>query len=146
MRPLLISLTLAAAIAPVWATTVRYGDQFSDYYPVIVKEAPVLGPDIPLEKEVVVWSQFKNRKATLARSDGSKIPYEKEIGVVTVESKNGSKQYLLLKKFRTVELKWINDRLLLLSCNIGHMAGVEAIFDSQNGKWIYRQSMSYGDE
>jgi hypothetical protein len=99
-------------------------------------------PGIPLEKDVTVWSEFRNRKATLVRSDATKIPYDKETGSITIESRDRPKQYIWLRGFRWVEIKWINDRLLYIDCDIGHIASVDAIFDAQTGKWIYRQSMS----
>jgi hypothetical protein len=85
-------------------------------------------------------------KATLVRSDATKIPYDKEIGSITIESRNRPKQYIRLRRFRTVEIKWINDRLLYIYCDIGHIASVDAIFDAQTGKWIYHQSMSYEND
>ncbi|MGD0267108.1 MAG: hypothetical protein ABSD47_19490 [Candidatus Methylomirabilota bacterium] len=145
MRPLLIWIATVAALSPVHAT-VGYGDQFAEYYPEIVNAQPVIEPGIPLEKEVVVSSPLRDRKATFVRSEGTKIPYDKSVGVITIESKNGPKQYLLLKKFRWAELKWINERLLYIDINIGHIAGIDAIFDAQDGKWLYRQSMSFETE
>ena len=103
-------------------------------------------PEIPLEKDVTVWSEFRNRKATLVLSDATKIPYDKAIGSITIESRNRPNQYIRLRGFRTVEIKWINDRLLYIDCDIGHIASVDAIFDAQTGNWIYRQSMSYGND
>jgi hypothetical protein len=146
MKTVVLAVLVVSAAVRAYATSVEYGDQFSDFYPEISAAAVAIPPEIPLEKGVAVWSDFRNRKATLVLSDATKIPYDKSIGSITIESRGRPNQSIRLKGFRTVEIKWINDRLLYIVCDIGHIAGVDAIFDAQTGKWIYRQSMSYGSD
>lgn len=146
MKTVVLAVFVFSAAVGAYATSVHYGNQLSDFYPEISTAAVAIPPEIALEKDVTVWSEFRNRKATLVRSDATKIPYDKEIGSITIESRNRPKQYIRLRRFRTVEIKWINDRLLYINCDIGHTASVDAIFDAQTGKWIYRQSMSYGND
>jgi hypothetical protein len=146
MKTVLLAMLMLSAAIKVYGTSVDYGDQFSDFYPEISTAAAAIPPEIPLEQNITVWSEFGNRKATLVLSDTTKIPYDKAIGSITIESRNRPNQYIRLRGFRTAELKWINDRLLYIFCDIGHVASVDAIFDAQTGKWIYRQSMSYGND
>ena len=146
MKTVVLAVFVFSAAVGAYATSVHYGNQFSDFYPEISTAPVAISPEIPLEEDVTVWSEFRNRKATLVRSDATKIPYDKEIGSITIESRNRPKQYIRLRGFRWVEIKWINDRLLYIYCDIGHIACVDAIFDAQTGKWVYRQSMSYGDD
>lgn len=127
------------------ATSVEYDNERSDLIE-ISAAAVAIPPEIPLEKDVTMWSDFGNRKATLVRSDATKITYDKEIGSITIESRDRPKQYIRLREFRMVKIEWINDRLLYIFCDIGHLAGVDAIFDAQTGKWIYRQTMWYGND
>jgi hypothetical protein len=146
MKTVVLAVFVFSAAVGAYATSVHYGNQFSDYYPEISTAPVEISPGIPLEEDVTVWSEFKNCKATLVRSDATKIPYDKEIGSISIECRDRPKQYIRLRRFRTVEIKWINDRLLYIYCDIGHIAGVDAIFDAQTGKWIFRQSMSYGND
>jgi len=146
MKAVLLAVFMLSAAIRVYGTNVDYGHQFSDLYPEISTAAVAIPPEIPLEKSVTVWSEFRNRQATLVLSEATKIPYDKAIGAITIESRDRPDQYIRLKGFRTVEIKWINDRLLYIDCDIGHIAGVDAIFDAHTGKWIYRQSMSYGND
>src|SRR5581483_462185 len=146
MKTVVLSVFVLSAAVGAYATSVHYGNQLSDFYREIAAAAVAIAPEIPLEKEIAVWSELHNRKATLVRSDATKIPYDKEIGSITIESRNRPKRYIRLRRFRAVEIKWINDRLLYINCDVGHTASVDAIFDAQTGKWIYRQSMSYGND
>ena len=146
MKTVVLAVFVLSAAVSVYAASVDYGNQFSDFYPEISTAAVAIPPEIPVEKDVTVWSEFRNRRATLVLSDATKIPYDKAIGSITIESRNKPNQYIRLRGFRTVEIKWINDRLLYIDCDIGHIAGVDAIFDAQTGKWIYRQSISYGND
>jgi len=146
MKTVVLAVFVLSAAVSVYAASVDYGNQFSDFYPEISTAAVAIPPEIPVEKDVTVWSEFRNRRATLVLSDATKIPYDKAIGSITIESRNKPNQYIRLRGFRTVEIKWINDRLLYIDCDIGHIASVDAIFDAQTGKWIYRQSMSYGND
>ena len=146
MKTVVLAVFVFSAAVGAYATSVHCSNELSDFYPEISMAEVAIPPGIPLEKDVTVWSEFRNRKATLVRSDATKIPYDKEIGAITIESPNRPKQYIRLRRFRTVEIKWINDRLLYIYCDIGHIGSVDAIFDAQTGKWIYRQSMSYGDD
>ena len=146
MKTVVLAVFVFSAAVGAYATSVHYGNEFSDFYPEISAAAVAIPPGIPLEKDVTVWSEFRNRKATLVLSDATKIPYDKEIGSITIESRDRPNQYIRLRGFRWVEIKWINDRLLYIYCDIGHIASVDAIFDAQTGKWIYRQSMSYGND
>ena len=126
------------------ATSVYYG-KHCKYCPEISTGAVAIPPGIPLEKDVTVWSPFRNRKATLVRSDGTKMDALDAVGSITIESRDRPKQYIRLRVFRRVTIKWINDRLLYIDCDVGHVVGVDAIFDAYTGKWIYRQEESYGD-
>jgi hypothetical protein len=146
MKTVVLAVFVLSAAVRVFATSLEYGSQFSDFYPEISAAAVANPPEIPLEKEVIMWSEFRNRKATLVLSDSTKVPYDKAMGSITIESRDRPNQYIRLRGFRTVEIKWINDRLLYIDCDIGHIASVDAIFDAQTGKWIYRQSISYGND
>jgi hypothetical protein len=146
MKTIVLTVFLCSAAVGAYATSVHYGNELSDFYPEISTAPVTIPPGVPREKDVTVWSEFRNRKATLAQSDATKVPYDKEIGSITIESQDRPAQYIRLRRFRAVEIKWINDRLLYIYCDIGHIASVDAIFDAQTGKWIYRQSISYGDD
>lgn len=51
--------------------------------------------------------------------------------------------WVAFSDFKSARISWINDKLLYLDCNIGHVPSVDAILDVENLKWIYRGSKSY---
>lgn len=137
----IIACTVSGAQA---ATQVLYSDQFSAYYPEVNHASAAFKSGTPLEKPVTELSPLKILKAIFTRTDGTKIPYEKSTGFITIESGAGEKQVIFLKRFRTVELKWINERHLHIVCDIGHSAAIDSIFDALDGKWIFRKSVIFG--
>jgi hypothetical protein len=74
MKTVVLAVFVFGAAVGAYATSVHYGNELSDFYPEISAAAVAIPPEIPLEKDVTVWSEFRNRKATLVRSDATKIP------------------------------------------------------------------------
>jgi hypothetical protein len=145
---LVFLLSAAASAAGMKGGAARdYVPTYFDHQEVlsIEKTKPVISSDVPLGEEVVAWAVRENygRKATFTQSDSSKVTYDKEIGVITIESPGGLKQYILARGFRVLTMKWINDRLLFINCDTGHVSAVEAMFDSDQGKWVYQRGIHW---
>ena len=83
---------------------------------------------------------------TLIRTNGTKVPYGESLGNIIINLEDGRVRYVQLKQFRDVQMNWINDRLLYINCNIGHIASVDAILDVEDNKWIYRKSVQFPNE
>ncbi len=99
--------------------------------------------DIPLEPAVVVNSPIGSSTARVVRTDGTKIPYEDAEAHITVASAFGDTIYFKSKGFRTVDVQWIGERFLFISKGIGHIVGVEEIYDVVDKKWLVQQTVSY---
>jgi hypothetical protein len=48
--------------------------------------------------------------------------------------------------FRSIVASWITGKLVVIKLDIGHVAGVDAIYDSETDKLIYCESVSYDIE
>lgn len=120
---------------------IRYSDDFASNYPQIVTTPPDIGADT-LDPPLILQSVRKSRTATLLQS-GLKVPYEKQVAVITIESAGGRKRFLVFRSFRAIDMKWVNDRLLYFDVDVGHIAGIQALFDAETGRWLYRQSVEY---
>ena len=124
------------------ATTAFYSDDFRDHYPKIGRRFD-LNP-YELEAPTVVWDSVHDRKITILRTRGDKYGYEQQKCVMTVEGRGlKSPRFLAVLAFRNVEASWITGKLIMIKLDIGHVAGVEAIYDVEGDKVIYCESVSY---
>jgi hypothetical protein len=145
MRTLLISclLLLAACLRADEATyTVIYSDAFHRHYPVRGRDFDLARYD--LEPATVIWDASRQRKITVLRTRGDRYPYEDQKCIITVEGTGlNTPRVLSATYFRTVEASWITEKLILIKLDIGHAAGVHAIYDAEKDSWIYRESVEY---
>lgn len=137
-----IALSLVLLMVSSRGADVTYSDAFRRHYPVRGREFVI--ERYELEEPTVVWNQHYRRKATIRRTRGDTYPYEDQKCVITVEGQ-GLKQerFLSLADFRTVQVSWVTGKLMLLEVGIGHVAGVEAIYDVEKDLWVYRESVQY---
>ena len=138
-----IAFLAASAVSNSELPPAQYGDAFADHYSSIQSEAPSIPKDLPLEQEVVIYSPSREGIARFVRTDGAKVPYEENIGIVRIEHKFGPTIFLVSKGFRTINITWIGERFVFLDKNLGHVANVEEIYDLVNGKWLVQQSVRY---
>ena len=119
-----------------------YHDDFRDHYPMRGHRFKL--SRYQLETPAVVWDQDHLRKITVSRTRGDKYGYDQQKCVITIEGK-GLKhpRSLSVVDFRTVEGSWITAKLVLIKLDIGHVAGVEAIYDVEKDKVVYCESLSY---
>ena len=45
---------------------------------------------------------------------------------------------------RTLRLQWVNERLVYVFTEVGHVAGVGQLLDVEDMKWIYTRTEYYG--
>lgn len=119
----------------------RYHDDFKDYYPKLSHSYTLDG--LPLLDPVVVLDNRQTAKATIIRTDGGVIPYEKSLSNVTIEGVDIKPLHVSIKGFRVIRAKWVGSNLLYLDINIGHIASVECVLDVRKRQWIYSKSISY---
>ena len=128
-------------VAPVSAgVTAVYSNDFRDHYPTPGRRFD-LGV-YQLEAPAVVWDDAHDRKITLIRTRGDKYGYEQQKCVMTIEGKGlKSPRFLSVLGFRNIQASWITGKLVVIKLDIGHVAGVDAIYDSETDKLIYCESV-----
>ena len=135
-------ILIFVALQPI--PTIVYSDSFQDRYSEIVETRPQFEPGTPLESKIRnVRSPLEISIASVWRTDGAKVPYEDAEAHILIETKQGPHVYLRAKGFRSLNVSWIGERLLLIKRDIGHVAGIEEIFDLVDRKWILQQSVHY---
>jgi len=120
-----------------------YTDSFREYYAAILDKEFVLPKDHPVRELKSVKSPTGIWRAEIVQSDTGVIPYDKTQATIVIKKYDGQKRYVKCERFRTIKVQWINDRLVYLLCDIGHVAGVGQIFDVETNKWIYQQGETY---
>ncbi len=130
------------ALQPIPAVT--YSDSFQDRYSEIVETSRQFGAGTPLEGKIRhVRSPLEISTASILRTDGAKVPYEDAEAHILIETEQGPHVYVIVKGFRSVSVSWIGERFLLIKRDIGHVAGIEEIFDLVERKWLIQQSVHY---
>lgn len=120
-----------------------YGDGFPDRYSKLEYEPQHIPEGLPVEVPVITYSPFRQGVATVERTLGSEIPYDRSVAVVTIEHKFGDPIYLVSTGFRTITVTWIGERYVRLDKGIGHVVSIEEIFDLVDRKWLVRHTITY---
>jgi hypothetical protein len=139
---LMVALCLWQVTGASAGVTAVYSNDFHDHYPRVGQRFD-LSP-YELEAPAVVWSEAHDRKITILRTRGDKYGYEQQKCVMTIEGSGlTNPRFLSVLSFRNVEASWITSKLILIKLDIGHAAGVEAIYDAEGDRLIYCESVSY---
>lgn len=120
---------------------IMYSTEFSERYSQVSAKPLQFAPDTPLEPKVVAASRRKYSRATLYRTDGAKIPYDKAEAHITIHSELGPTTCIQVRTFRMVGVTWLTERLLLIRRNIGRVAEIEEIYDIVEQKWLFQQTL-----
>lgn len=131
----------AATDEPGFLTS--YTDSLKEYYGAILEREFVLPKDHPVHELKSVKSPTGIWRAQIVQSNTGVVPYDKTKAAIVIKKYDGKKRYVKFEKLRTIKLQWINDRLLYIQCDIGHVAGVGQIIDVETNKWIYQQGETY---
>jgi len=119
-----------------------YSNDFHDHYPKVGQKIDL--DSYGLEAPIVIWNSDHNRKITILMTRGDKYDHEKQKCVITVEGGGlKSPRFLSILGFRSIVASWITGKLILIQIDIGHLAGVEAIYDAERNKLLYCESLSY---
>ena len=125
--------------------TAVYSDEFRDHYPTRGRRFDL--NRYQLEAPVVVWDDSHEKKITVLRTRGDKYGYEQQKCVMTIEGKGIKRpRFLSVLFFRNITTTWITGKLVLIKLDIGHVAGVDAIYDAGKDKLVYCESVHYGAE
>jgi hypothetical protein len=144
MTRILLSLCAVVSLAlPADAPRVVFSDDFKDWYPEVIDAAAGALAGLPVEAPVTVASPHQLWTAVVTRTDGVAVPYERSLGRIEIAGDERPTTVIQVHGFRTVAVAWINDRLLRVNLGLGRVAEVEAIYDLQGRRWMYRDSLSY---
>lgn len=128
--------------SPMSAETIVYSDSLKKHYPVEGK-AFDLG-SYERETPQVVWNASQTRSATVIRTRGDAYPYERQKGLIAIEGDGlDNTRVLSVSHFRTIDVSWVTEKLILIRIGVGRVAVVEAIYDVIASEWIYRESVQY---
>ncbi len=125
------------------APIVLFSNDFREFYPAVIDASAGSLNDLPQEPAIAVASPHQIWNATITRTDGAKVPYDNSLGRIEVKSDGQPMTVIRIHGFRTVTVKWVNDRLLHIGLGLGHIAGVDAIYDTKDHRWVYQDSVSY---
>ena len=119
-----------------------YTDSFKEYYAAILDREFTLPKDHPVRELKSIKSPTGIWRAEIVQSGGV-VSYDETKATIVVKKYDGQKRYVKCERFRTITVRWINDRLLYLVCDIGHAASVDQILDVETNKWIYQEGEMY---
>lgn len=126
------------------ASQVTYSDGFSEWYSQIHQGASQFDDDTPLEAPVEVASRLGQSTATIVRTDGSSVPYESAIAYIHIDTAYTDEVVVVeVRRFRAVTVSWIGESILVISRDIGHVAGIEEIFSLAENRWLSQKSVHY---
>ncbi len=141
MRWLAFAISGIVSIQAIAVQTV-YSDALRELYPT-KGQAFDLG-SYSLEVPVVVWDAARKRSATVNRTRGDAYPYERQRGLIIVEGAGlDEARVVSVSHFRTIDVSWVTEKLILIRIGVGRVAAVEAIYDVVEESWIYRESVQY---
>jgi len=120
---------------------IQYSDEYREHYPTRGRRFELDG--FELEPPVVVWDAGHYRKITIVRLQAGKLgDYER--GIITISGEGlDQPRFLSLCDFRHVKASWVTEKLILIRLYLGRIAAVETIYDVEEDKFVYRQSLSY---
>lgn len=121
----------------------RYTDSFKEYYAEILDKEFILPRNHPVGELKSIKSPTGIWRAEIVHSNAGIVPYDKTKATMVIKKYDGKKRYVKCERFRTITVKWINDRLLYIFCHLGHVAIVGQIFDVERNEWIYQKGETY---
>ncbi len=141
MKNLVAGILLLFSVQ-LWANEIVYSDSMEKHYPVQGKAFDM--GSYERETPRVVWNASQTRSATVIRTRGDTYPYERQKGLIMIEGDGLEKPRVLsVSHFRTIDVSWVTEKLILIRIGVGRVAAVEAIYDVVEETWVYRESLQY---
>ncbi|MEO0423025.1 MAG: hypothetical protein AAF184_11850 [Pseudomonadota bacterium] len=133
-----IGVGLAPSLGPV-----SYGSNFAERYWFEASCSDQIPEDEPTEQVRQYESPQGAWVAELTRTVGSIVPYERAQARLRVRAFDGRTVCLKTQDFRSLEVSWFGEDILLLNQNLGHVVGTEEIYDLQESSWLVQRTISY---
>jgi hypothetical protein len=141
---LLIALALSLAALAHPAAQIRYDAVDPSHLAKIATSVCILEKSLKTLPPQVVESPMGTWKAVVQQTDPVVVPYDQAKGCIQVGGGPVNRS-IMIGNFRTLEVTWINERLLYVFTDVGHTAGVGQLLDVYDGKWIYARTEYYLD-
>jgi len=91
----------------------------------------------------VVSSPHGNWSATVQETDPVAVPYDQARACIQLRGPGGVVRGVTLGDFRTLRLQWVNERMLYIETDVGHVAGVGQLLDVEDLRWLYARTEYY---
>jgi hypothetical protein len=138
---LIVACSLGDAMRTSGGDMVAYSNDFREHYPKVGRIFDLSRYE--RETPAVVWNSAHEGKITIQRTRGDRYGYDQQRCVISVEGNNLKvPRYLSVRNFRAVTASWVTDKLILIKLDLGHVAGVEAIYDAERDTLIYCESVT----
>ena len=137
-------ITLAAVAAPL--AQIRY-DAVSPAHLAKASSVPcALDKTLKTLSQQVLASPMGTWTAVIEQTDPVSVPYDQAKGCIKLSTSQSNRTIsVTIGAFRTLQLTWINERLLYVFTDVGHVAGVGQLLDVEEAKWIYAKTELYTD-
>ena len=122
---------------------IRYEDVRPEHRARVLAEACSLPASLRSKDQYTSASPLKVWTATVRETDPTVVPYDQARCCIELLRRDGLRRNLELVGFRTIRLEWVNDRLLYVFTDVGHVAGVGQLLDVDEMKWIYARTEYY---
>jgi hypothetical protein len=122
---------------------VEYAPVAAEHLAHVSAEACSLPKDLRTKDKYALPSAFGNWSATVLETDPVAVPYDKARTCIQLQGPEGVVRSVTIEGFRTLRLQWINERLLYLWTDVGHVASVGQLLDVDDLKWLYARTEYY---
>jgi len=108
-----------------------------------MSDVPCAVPSILRTKEPqVLATPLHTWSSTVVETDPGVVPYDQARACITVRGRD-TVRFITLNGFRTLRLQWLNESVLSVWTDVGHIATVLQLFDLDEGKRLYAQTERY---
>jgi len=139
---------LAAALvlhaAPLTAQSrVTYDSVAIRHRAQVSRDACSIPASLKMKDSYQVASEHGSWSASVQETDPVVVPYDQARACIQLRGRDGLRLGITLGDFRTLRIQWVNERLLYLSTDVGHVAGVGQLLDVEEMKWVYAMTQLY---
>ena len=133
-------IALLTMIGELGAQGIRYDEVRPEHRARATREPCALPTDLRTKSIYVLRSPRGSWTATVHETDPVVVPYDRARACIQLRHENGNVRGVTVGGFRTLRLEWINDKLLYLSTDVGHIAAVGQLLDVEDVAWIYART------
>lgn len=138
----ILALVTSALSALKTEVRIKYTDGFRDSYSRKRKSEYEFPAGLTREEEREIASPEKSYTLTIQIAR-PKSGYNEATASIVIIGQSKQKCFIVTKNFRRIKVSWINDRLIYINRDIGHVAGIGEVFDVEEKRWLYQKGQTY---